>query len=183
MTLPYSVAVSAIDNAGNPSTTLTLRGVTKIDDTLRVDNCVIIDAAGNDVTSDVLAGKNSNKKYQLQVTASSTYVVKKFELIAGGTNDQVKDVADSDNDKNPDSHRYSTTVKFELPAKTNINAQLDSMYLNVIDGNAQKIRYPQDASKTLGTILYMTVRIQPYRSMRQTKVHGISEYNQLYDYF
>lgn len=154
VTLPYSVAVSVIDNAGNPSTTLTLRGVTKIDDTLRVDNCVIIDAAGNDVTSDVLAGKNTNKKYQLQVTASSAYVVKKFELIAGGTNDQVKDVADSDNDKNPDSHRYSTTVKFELPAKTNINAQLDSMYLNVIDGNAQKIRYPQDASKTLGTILY-----------------------------
>ena len=154
VTLPYSVAVSAIDNAGNPSTTLTLRGVTKIDDTLRVDNCVIIDAAGNDVTSDVLAGKNTNKKYQLQVTASSAYVVKKFELIAGGTNDQVKDVADSDNDKNPDSHRYSTTVKFDLPAKTDINAQLDSMYLNVIDGNAQKIRYPQDASKTLGTILY-----------------------------
>lgn len=154
VTLPYSVAVSAIDNAGNPSTTLTLRGVTKIDDTLRVDNCVIIDAAGNDVTSDVLAGKNTNKKYQLQVTASSAYVVKKFELIAGGTNDQVKDVADSDNDKNLDSHRYSTTVKFELPAKTNINAQLDSMYLNVTDGNAQKIRYPQDASKTLGTILY-----------------------------
>lgn len=154
VTLPYSVAVSAIDNAGNPSTTLTLRGVTKIDDTLRVDNCVIIDAAGNDVTSDVLAGKNTNKKYQLQVTASSAYVVKKFELTAGGTNDQVKDVADSDNDKNLDSHRYSTTVKFDLPAKTNINAQLDSMYLNVIDGNAQKIRYPQDASKTLGTILY-----------------------------
>ena len=154
VTLPYSVAVSAIDNAGNPSTTLTLRGVTKIDDTLRVDNCVIIDAAGNDVTSDVLAGKNTNKKYQLEVTASSAYVVKKFELIAGGTNDQVKDVADSDNDINPDSHRYSTTVKFELPAKTDINAQLDSMYLNVIDGNAQKIRYPQDASKTLGTILY-----------------------------
>lgn len=154
VTLPYSVAVSAIDNAGNPSTTLTLRGVTKIDDTLRVDNCVIIDAAGNDVTSDVLAGKNTNKKYQLEVTASSAYVVKKFELIAGGTNDQVKDVADSDNDINPDSHRYSTTVKFELPAKTDINAQLDSMYLNVRDGNAQKIRYPQDASKTLGTILY-----------------------------
>ncbi len=154
VTLPYSVAVSAIDNAGNPSTTLTLRGVTKIDDTLRVDNCVIIDAAGNDVTSDVLAGKNTNEKYQLEVTASSAYVVKKFELIAGGTNDQVKDVADSDNDKNLDSHRYSTTVKFDLPAKSDINAQLDSMYLNVIDGNAQKIRYPQDASKTLGTILY-----------------------------
>lgn len=154
VTLPYSVAVSAIDNAGNPSTTLTLRGVTKIDDTLRVDKCVITDASGNDVTSDVLAGKNTNEKYQLEVTASSAYVVKKFELIAGGTNDQVKDVADSDNDKNLDSHRYSTTVKFELPAKTNINAQLDSMYLNVIDGNAQKIRYPQDASKTLGTILY-----------------------------
>lgn len=153
-TLPYSVAVSAIDNAGNPSTTLTLRGVTKIDDTLRVDKCVITDAVGNDVTSDVLAGKNTNKKYQLEVTASSAYVVKKFELIAGGTNDQVKDVADTDNDKNPDSHRYSTTVKFDLPAKTDINAQLDSMYLNVTDGNAQKIRYPQDASKTLGTILY-----------------------------
>lgn len=153
-TLPYSVAVSAIDNAGNPSTTLTLRGVTKIDDTLRVDRCVIIDAAGNDVTSDVLAGKNTNKKYQLEVTASSAYVVKKFELIAGGTNDQVKDVADSDNDKNLDSHRYSTTVKFDLPAKTDINAKLNSMYLNVTDGNAQKIRYPQDASKTLGTILY-----------------------------
>ena len=153
-TLPYSVAVSAIDNAGNPSTTLTLRGVTKIDDTLRVDKCVITDAAGNDVTSDVLAGKNTNKKYQLEVTASSAYVVKKFELIAGGTNDQVKDVADSDNDKNLDSHRYSTTVKFDLPAKTDINAKLNSMYLNVTDGNAQKIRYPQDASKTLGTILY-----------------------------
>lgn len=153
-TLPYSVAVSAIDNAGNPSTTLTLRGVTKIDDTLRVDKCVITDAVGNDVTSDVLAGKNTNKKYQLEVTASSAYVVKKFELIAGGTNDQVKDVADSDNDKNLDSHRYSTTVKFDLPAKTDINAKLNSMYLNVTDGNAQKIRYPQDASKTLGTILY-----------------------------
>lgn len=154
VTLPYSVAVSAIDNAGNPSTTLTLRGVTKIDDTLRVDNCVIIDAAGNDVTSDVLAGKNTNKKYHLEVTASSAYVVKKFELIAGGTNDQTKDVAASANQQDTNSHRYSTTVKFELPAKTNINAQLDSMYLNVIDGNAQKIRYPQDASKTLGTILY-----------------------------
>lgn len=154
VTLPYSVAVSAIDNAGNPSTTLTLRGVTKIDDTLRVDNCVIIDAAGNDVTSDVLAGKNTNEKYQLEVTASSAYVVKKFELIAGGTNDQTKDVADSSNQQDSYRHRYSTTVKFELPAKTNINAQLDSMYLNVIDGNAQKIRYPQDASKTLGTILY-----------------------------
>lgn len=154
VTLPYSVAVSAIDNAGNPSTTLTLRGVTKIDDALRVDKCVITDAAGNDVTSDVLAGKNTNKKYQLEVTASSAYVVKKFELIAGGTNDQVKDVADSDNDKNLDSHRYSTTVKFDLPAKTDINAKLNSMYLNVTDGNAQKIRYPQDASKTLGTILY-----------------------------
>lgn len=154
VTLPYSVAVSAIDNAGNPSTTLTLRGVTKIDDTLRVDKCVITDAAGNDVTSDVLAGKNTNEKYQLEVTASSAYVVKKFELIAGGTNDQVKDVADTDNDEDPDSHRYSTTVKFELPAKMDINAQLDSMYLNVIDGNAKKIRYPQDASKTLGTILY-----------------------------
>ncbi len=154
VTLPYSVAVSAIDNAGNPSTTLTLRGVTKIDDTLRVDNCVIIDAAGNDVTSDVLAGKNTNKKYQLQVTASSAYVIQKFELIAGGTNDQTKDVAASANQQDTNSHRYSTTVKFELPAKTDINAQLDSMYLNVTDGNAQKIRYPQDASKTLGTILY-----------------------------
>lgn len=154
VTLPYSVAVSAIDNAGNPSTTLTLRGVTKIDDTLRVDNCVIIDAAGNDVTSDVLAGKNTNEKYQLEVTASSAYVIQKFELIAGGTNDQTKDVAASANQQDTNSHRYSTTVKFELPAKTNINAQLDSMYLNVIDGNAQKIRYPQDASKTLGTILY-----------------------------
>ncbi len=153
-TLPYSVAVSAIDNAGNPSTTLTLRGVTKIDDTLRVDKCVITDAAGNDVTSDVLAGKNTNKKYQMEVTASSAYVIQKFELIAGGTNDQTKDVAASANQQDTNSHRYSTTVKFELPAKTNINAQLDSMYLNVIDGNAQKIRYPQDASKTLGTILY-----------------------------
>lgn len=154
VTLPYSVAVSAIDNAGNPSTTLTLRGVTKIDDTLRVDNCVIIDAAGNDVTSDVLAGKNTNEKYQLEVTASSAYVIQKFELIAGGTNDQTKDVAASANQQDTNSHRYSTTVKFELPAKTDINAQLDSMYLNVTDGNAQKIRYPQDASKTLGTILY-----------------------------
>lgn len=153
-TLPYSVAVSAIDNAGNPSTTLTLRGVTKIDDALRVDKCVITDAAGNDVTSDVLAGKNTNEKYQLEVTASSAYVVKKFELIAGGTNDQVKDVADSSNQQDSYRHRYSTTVKFDLPAKTNINAQLDSMYLNVTDGNEQKIRYPQDASKTLGTILY-----------------------------
>lgn len=152
--IPYSVAVTASDKAGNVSDSLTLRGVTKIDDALRVDKCVITDASGNDVTSDVLAGKNTNEKYQLEVTASSAYVVKKFELIAGGTNDQVKDVADSDNDKNLDSHRYSTTVKFDLPAKTNINAQLDSMYLNVIDGNAQKIRYPQDASKTLGTILY-----------------------------
>lgn len=154
VTLPYSVAVSAIDNAGNPSTTLTLRGVTKIDDTLRVDNCVIIDAARNDVTSDVLAGKNTNEKYQLEVTASSAYVIQKFELIAGGTNDQTKDVAASANQQDTNSHRYSTTVKFELPAKTDINAQLDSMYLNVTDGNAQKIRYPQDASKTLGTILY-----------------------------
>ena len=153
-TLPYSVAVSAIDNAGNPSTTLTLRGVTKIDDTLRVDRCVIIDAAGNDVTSDVLAGKNTNEKYQLEVTASSAYVVKKFELIAGGTNDQTKDVAASANQQDTNSHRYSTTVKFDLPAKTDINAQLDSMYLNVIDGNAKTIRYPQDASETLGTILY-----------------------------
>lgn len=154
VTLPYSVAVSAIDNAGNPSTTLPLRGVTKIDDTLRVDKCVITDAAGNDVTSDVLSGKNTNKKYQLEVTASSAYVVKKFELIAGGTNDQTKDVADSSNQQDSYRHRYSTTVKFDLPAKTDINAQLDSMYLNVTDGNAQKIRYPQDASKTLGTILY-----------------------------
>lgn len=153
VTLPYSVAVSAIDNAGNPSTTLTLRGVTKIDDTLRVDNCVIKDADENDVTNDVLAGKNTNKKYQMEVTASSAYVIQKFELIAGGTNDQVKDVADSDNEKNPDSHRYSTTVKFDLPAKTDINALLNSMYLNVTDGNAKTIRYPQDAS-TLGTILY-----------------------------
>lgn len=154
VTLPYSVAVSAIDNAGNPSTALTLRGVTKIDDALRVDKCVITDAAGNDVTSDVLAGKNTNKKYQMEVTASSAYVIQKFELIAGGTNDQTKDVAASANQQDTNSHRYSTTVKFDLPAKTNINAQLDSMYLNVIDGNAQKIRYPQDASKTLGTILY-----------------------------
>ena len=154
VTLPYSVAVSAIDNAGNPSTTLTLRGVTKIDDTLRVDNCVIIDAAGNDVTSDVLAGKNTNEKYQLEVTASSAYVIQKFELIAGGTNDQTKDVAASANQQDTNSHRYSTTVKFDLPAKTDINAKLNSMYLNVTDGNAQKIRYPQDASKTLGTILY-----------------------------
>ena len=153
VTLPYSVAVSAKDNAGNPSTTLTLRGVTKIDDTLRVDNCVIKDADENDVTNDVLAGKNTNKKYQMEVTASSAYVIQKFELIAGGTNDQVKDVADSDNEKNPDSHRYSTTVKFDLPAKTDINALLNSMYLNVTDGNAKTIRYPQDAS-TLGTILY-----------------------------
>ena len=150
----YSAAVSATDEAGNSSTTLPLRGVTKIDDTLRVDKCVITDAAGNDVTSVVLAGKNTNKKYQLEVTASSAYVVKKFELIAGGTNDQTKDVADSSNQQDSYRHRYSTTVKFDLPAKTDINAQLDSMYLNVTDGNAQKIRYPQDASKTLGTILY-----------------------------
>lgn len=86
----YSAAVSATDEAGNSSTTLPLRGVTKIDDTLRVDKCVITDAAGNDVTSVVLAGKNTNKKYQLEVTASSAYVVKKFELIAGGTNDQTR---------------------------------------------------------------------------------------------
>lgn len=150
----YSAAVSATDEAGNSSTTLPLRGVTKIDDTLRVDNCVIIDAAGNDVTSDVLAGKNTNEKYQLEVTASSAYVIQKFELIAGGTNDQTKDVAASANQQDTNSHRYSTTVKFDLPAKTDINAKLNSMYLNVTDGNAQKIRYPQDASKTLGTILY-----------------------------
>lgn len=151
--IPYSVAVTASDKAGNVSDSLTLRGVTKIDDTLRVDNCVIKDADENDVTNDVLAGKNTNKKYQMEVTASSAYVIQKFELIAGGTNDQVKDVADSDNEKNPDSHRYSTTVKFDLPAKTDINALLNSMYLNVTDGNAKTIRYPQDAS-TLGTILY-----------------------------
>lgn len=59
--ISYFVAVTASDVAGNVSDSLTLRGVTKIDDTLRVDNCVIIDAAGNDVTSDVLAGKNTNK--------------------------------------------------------------------------------------------------------------------------
>ena len=154
MDIPYSVAVTASDKAGNVSDSLTLRGVTKIDDALRVDKCVITDAAGNDVTSDVLAGKNTNEKYQLEVTASSAYVVKKFELIAGGTNDQIKDVAASANQQDTNSHRYSTTVKFDLPAKTDINAQLDSMYLNVIDGNAKTIRYPQDASKTLGTILY-----------------------------
>ena len=152
--ISYFVAVTASDVAGNVSDSLVLRGVTKIDDTLRVDKCVITDAAGNDVTSDVLAGKNTNKKYQMEVTASSAYVIQKFELIAGGTNDQTKDVADSSNQQDSYRHRYSTTVKFDLPAKTDINAQLDSMYLNVTDGNAQKIRYPQDASKTLGTILY-----------------------------
>ena len=128
---------------------------------------MIIDVAGYDVTSVVLAGKNTYEIYQLEVTASSAYVIQKFELIAGGTNDQTKDVAASANQQDTNSHRYSTTVKFELPAKTNINAQLDSMYLNVIDGNALMIRYPQDASKkkqkkqntqkttkSLGTILY-----------------------------
>lgn len=150
----YSAAVSATDEAGNSSTTLPLRGVTKIDDTLRVDKCVITDAAGNDVTSVVLAGKNTNKKYQLEVTASSAYVVKKFELIAGGTIDQTKDDADFANQQDPVSHRYSTTVKFDLPANTKINAQLNSMYLNVTDGKVQTIRYPQDTSNTLGTILY-----------------------------
>lgn len=152
--IPYSVAVTALDKAGNISDSLTLRGITKIDDALRVDKCVITDAFGNDVTSDVLAGKNTNKKYQMEVTASSAYVIQKFELIAGGTNDQTKDVAASANQQDPDRHRYSTTMKFDLPAKTDINALLNSMYLNVTDGNAQKIRYPQDASKTLGTILY-----------------------------
>ena len=129
---------------------------------------MITDAAGNDVTSVVLAGKNTNKKYQLEVTASSAYVVKKFELIAGGTNDQTKDVADSSNQQDSYRHRYSTTVKFDLPAKTDINAQLDSMYLNVTDGNAQKIRYPQDASKTLGTILYD--RTNPTVSINEANV-------------
>lgn len=59
--IPYSVAVTASDKAGNVSDSLTLRGVTKIDDALRVDKCVITDASGNDVTSDVLAGKNTNE--------------------------------------------------------------------------------------------------------------------------
>lgn len=150
----YSAAVSATDEAGNSSTTLPLRGVTKIDDTLRVDKCVITDAAGNDVTDDVLAGKHTNEKYQLEVTASSAYAIRKFELIAGGTIDQTKDDADFANQQDPVSHRYSTTVKFDLPANTKINAQLNSMYLNVTDGKVQTIRYPQDTSNTLGTILY-----------------------------
>ncbi len=152
--IPYSVAVTASDKAGNVSDSLPLRGVTKIDDTLRVDRCVIIDAAGNDVTSDVLAGKNTNKKYQLEVTASSAYVVKKFELIAGGTNDQSMDIDPSANNQDATSHRYSVTIRFDLPAKTDINALLEGMYLNVTDGNAKTIRYPGNTSNTLGTILY-----------------------------
>ena len=55
--ISYFVAVTASDVAGNVSDSLTLRGVTKIDDTLRVDKCVITDAAGNDVTSDVFGRK------------------------------------------------------------------------------------------------------------------------------
>lgn len=154
VTSSYSVAVTASDVAGNVSDSLVLRGVKKIDDALRVDKCVITDAAGKDVTDDVLVGKYTNKNYQLEVTASSAYVIQKFELIAGGANNQTKDVADSANQPNPDSHRYSTTVKFDLPADTKINAQLNSMYLNVTDGKVQTIRYPQDTSNTLGTILY-----------------------------
>lgn len=154
VTSSYSVAVTASDVAGNVSDSLVLRGVKKIDDALRVDKCVITDAAGKDVTDDVLAGKYTNKNYQLEVTASSAYVIQKFELIAGGANNQTKDAADSANQPNPDSHRYSTTVKFDLPADTKINAQLNSMYLNVTDGKVQTIRYPQDTSNTLGTILY-----------------------------
>lgn len=152
--ISYSVAVTASDKAGNVSDSLTLRGVTKIDDTLRVEKCVITDAAGNDVTDDVLAGKHTNEKYQLEVTASSAYAIRKFELIAGGTIDQTKDDADFANQQDPVSHCYSTTVKFDLPANTKINAQLNSMYLNVTDGKVQTIRYPQDTSNTLGTILY-----------------------------
>lgn len=152
--IAYTKTVYASDRAGNVSTGISLRGVKLIDKTLRVDAVAIRDAAGNDVTDQILAGRYTNKQYSLELTTSSAYAITNVSVHASGYDDSKDSASLTGNTEDDVTHRYTATASFALPKQTDVNALLNQLYVTVDDGHNAQIRYPEAADTYLGWILY-----------------------------
>ena len=152
--IAYTKTVYASDKAGNVSVGKNLRGVKLIDKALRIDAVAIRDAAGTDVTDQILSGKYTNKQYTLEITASSAYAITNATVWADGYNDGKDGASMTGNTEDPVSHRYTAATTFTLPKQTDVNALLASMYIIVKDKHDSEIRYPEATGTYLGTILY-----------------------------
>ena len=157
--IAYTKTVYASDKAGNVSVGKNLRGVKLIDKALRIDAVAIRDAAGTDVTDQILSGKYTNKQYTLEITASSAYAITNATVWADGYNDGKDGTSMTGNTEDPVSHRYTAATTFTLPKQTDVNALLASMYIIVKDKHDSEIRYPEATGTYLGTILYLVCKL------------------------
>lgn len=162
---PYTLSVTATDKAGNPSETKTFRDIKKYDDSFVIKDFVIkdgLDDSANDVTENFASGKTTylKKKHKISVTAESVYEIDEVKLYSyeypypGGQSPIETTI---DNTQDPTTHRYKATVSFVIPAGTDVNSVLNSMYIIAKDAKrptANEVRYPSTDGTFIGNILY-----------------------------
>lgn len=148
----YKPPVYAKDKAGNVTETgTTIAPAIRLLDTSFTVSAVIKDAAtGVDVTDDVLNGEYTNKAYNLVVTASSSYSIDNMVLHIGDTLDSAHLTGNTIDATN----RYTATGTFRLPANTDINQQLQNMYVEVKDTAPVAKRFPETEGTYLRDVLY-----------------------------
>lgn len=154
---PYNPPIYAKDVAGNVTEAYTIsQSICALDTSFTV-HAVIKDTNGQNVTDEVLAGQYTNKAYNLEVTASSSYAIDKITLYIG-TSSEVRSAASSQLSGNiiDDKNRYTATGVFSLPKETEItiNQMLQQMYVEVTDTNHVTKRYPSTDSTYLHDVLY-----------------------------
>lgn len=154
---PYNPPIYAKDVAGNVTEAYTISSSIRALDTSFTVHAVIKDTNGQNVTDEVLAGQYTNKAYNLEVTASSSYAIDKITLYTG-TSSEVRSAASSQLSGNiiDDKNRYTATGVFSLPKETEItiNQMLQQMYVEVTDTNHVTKRYPSTDGTYLHDVLY-----------------------------
>lgn len=153
----YNPPIYAKDVAGNVTEAYTISQSIRALDTSFTVNAVIKDTNGNIVTEEVLAGQYTNKAYNLEVTASSSYAIDKITLYTG-TSSEVRSAISNQLYGNTidDTNRYTATGVFSLPKETEItiNQMLQQMYVEVTDTNPETKRYPSTDGTYLHDVLY-----------------------------
>lgn len=154
----YNPPIYAKDVAGNitENACIISPSICALDTSFTV-SAVIKDTNGNNVTEEVLAGQYTNKAYNLEVTASSSYAIDKITLYTG-TSSEVRSATANQLSGNSidDKNRYTATGVFSLPKESEItiNQMLRQMYVEVTDTNLETRRYPSTDSTYLNDVLY-----------------------------
>lgn len=155
--LLYNPPVYAKDKAGNVTETwTTIVPSIRLLDTSFTVKAVIKDAStGVDVTDAVLDGKYTNKAYNLVVTASSSYSIGNMVLHIGDTSSTLDSTRLTGNTID-DENRYEAVGTFQLQADTDINQQLQNMYVEVTDTATPSVtkRFPETEGTYLRDVLY-----------------------------